>query len=564
MRIISQGVFYITKIRAFLKKEFWVYFTFIILAMIFTAPLFKTTQVITSGDDYLFHLSRTYSLYNSITSHHLITGLDYQSFFERGTAFNIFYPYVATTLPVVIFKIITKSWVIAFGLFYAISTFITLSLTYKSSKYLTKNKVQAYLFALLYSFAFYRIMDGYWRFDIGEYMALSFIPFVLMTLEIMLQKNDYSKWYWLAIGMTGIIYSHLLTAVLICGVMVARMFIGWFSVKKGFIIGILKAVGLTILFSMYQIITIGEQMLHIKLETVDRIDLSAHVPSVTDYLTNSANNQPTYYTAGLLVIIMGVIAIVNMSKLRDGGVQVKSALLMGAGILMVTTASFPWALLNGTPLDIIQFPFRLTSYTTVYLIFAGTFALSNALEAKEFGKYNIAAILVLIVAVMSMFTMITKQVTDRANPQGAPDVKFDITRFRDSPVNDYRPVNTPKLGDTISKKQFAINHGKYTNKIKLTAQKDQLAFNYKTNGTKTIVDIPVVDYKGVVVKDNGKPLSVNRTKRGTLEVTLKSKRDHNVTVCYKASKFRVASLIVSILSIIIFSGFSVSKWFVYH
>lgn len=74
MRIISQGVFYITKIRAFLKKEFWVYFTFIILAMIFTAPLFKTTQVITSGDDYLFHLSRTYSLYNSITSHHLITG----------------------------------------------------------------------------------------------------------------------------------------------------------------------------------------------------------------------------------------------------------------------------------------------------------------------------------------------------------------------------------------------------------------------------------------------------------------------------------------------------------
>lgn len=540
----------------------WVYFSFAILAIIFTAPLLKTKLVLVSGDDYLFHLSRTYSLYNSITSHHWITGLDYQAFSERGTAFNIFYPYITSTLPIVIFNIIFKSWVFAFESFYVISTFITLSLTYMSSKYLTKNQLQAYLFALLYSFSFYRVMDGYWRFDIGEYMALSFIPFVLITLEIMLQKKDYSKWYWLAVGMTAITYSHLLTALLLSAVMIARIFIGWSGVNKGFIIGTLKAVALTLLFSMYQVITIGEQILHIKLKTVDRVDLTAHLPNFTDYLTNSINNQPSYYTAGLLVIIMGIIAIGNISKLRDGGVQAKSALLMGSGILMVTTTLFPWSFLNDTPLDIIQFPFRLTAYTTVYLIFAGTFALSNALEEKTFSKYNFPAVLLLIVAMLSIFTIVTNQITARAYSSGISATKLDITRFKNSPLNDYSPINSTKLSQTIVKKKFAINHGQYTNKIRLIAQKDCLVFNYKTNGSRTIVDVPVVDYKGVVVKDGKNSLSVSRTKRGTLEVVLDGNRNHSVTISYQASKLRIASLVVSILSVILFAGVGIYKRFI--
>lgn len=134
------------------------YLSFIVLALVFIFLIIHNQYVLLAGDDHTFHLARTYSLYLDIKNHHLLSGLDYQTFNNRGTAFNIFYPYLTTSLPIVFFKLITNNWLLSFQLFFFFATLLTLFVTYHTSFYLTKNSVQSYLLSLLYTFSNYRIV----------------------------------------------------------------------------------------------------------------------------------------------------------------------------------------------------------------------------------------------------------------------------------------------------------------------------------------------------------------------------------------------------------------------
>lgn len=532
-------------------------FIFSILALIFTFPVIHNFHVILAGDDYLFHLSRIYSLYNGFQNHHFISGLDYNTFSHRGTAFNIFYPYLTTGLPIALLKGITHNWFLSFKLFIFFITLITLLITYQSSYYLTHNKLQSYLLSLLFVFSNYRIVDAYTRFDLGEFTALSFVPLVLITLEIMIQKKDYSKWYWLGLGMTAIFYSHLLTALLISFIMLIRIIFSLTGINKLFIMNLLKAASLTIILTLYQLVSVGEQLLHLNLETVDKVDLSLHLLPMSDTIINSLNNTPVSYTFGLFVLIMGLLTLTNIRLSGLHNITILPSFALGSCIFLATTSLFPWFLLNRSPFNIIQFPFRLTMFGTFYLLFAGSITFVRMLSFKNSSNHSLLGIVLITFVVLGTYVTSTKVIINRANEmaitKSQPNLNtFNLKKLSTTELDDYRPANlSTSQRESIQKKYFSINHQPYSNRIKLHSHSDQLSFFWSADSP-THVDTPIIDYKGISVFDNKKKLTTFRSSRGTIAFKLSQETKHHITVQYTGTVIRKIAFLISLGSLFTF------------
>lgn len=81
---------------------------------------------------------------------------------------------------------------------------------------------------LLYVFAAYRIIDVYERAAAGEYSAMAFLPLVLLGMWRIAQSERpvFRDWAPLAIGVAGIVQSHVLSTELIAGFLVLGCIFG--------------------------------------------------------------------------------------------------------------------------------------------------------------------------------------------------------------------------------------------------------------------------------------------------------------------------------------------------
>lgn len=548
------GVITIKKLKAFFSNQyFWIYLSFLILSIIFTIPIIHNFYIIISGDDYSFHLPRVYSLYTSLKQHVLLPTLDFHAFNGRATAYNIFYPYIMTSLPIVIFKFLFNNWLVSFQLFFVVTTFLTLLLAFVPTKKLTNNTWTSYVFALLYSFTQYRIVNAYVRFDLGEYMAMTFVPLVLLSLELLIQKRNYRTWYLIGLGMTGLIYSHLLTALMVAAIIFIRLIVSYYEIKKETIICLLKSIGLALVLSLYQITILAEQFLHIKLVSVAKVDLTFRTPSISNLLQQSLDD-PLSFSVGLIVLIAGLFAIGNINKLASNNLNGNVFLLLGTFLLLTTTSFFPWALLNKTPMNIIQYPFRLTLFASFYLLLAGTLSVTNSLQFKFIKKSSFVCLLFILFTVLGQFVTTTQKLSANANQsvirRNLQIDHFDVANYvNTSLVSDYRPVNSPAIKTTIEEKKFSVNHSKYNDTIKLHVGVNSYFFNYQPKSNVTI-DTPIVDYKGIVITDNNRVIHTNRSKRGTLEISLTGKISHHVVVRYQNTMLQKTSAIMSILGLL--------------
>ncbi|MFK5676177.1 hypothetical protein [Ligilactobacillus sp. LYQ60] len=116
------------------------------------------------------------------------------------------------------------------GIFIVWINVLTGLIEYYSSKSIFHNKLVALTFSILYVFATYRSLDLYRRFDIGEFIAMAFIPLVVSALYQII-VCDKQRWMMLAVAMALILYSHLLSLVL-CGVAGALEVIALYSLSQ--------------------------------------------------------------------------------------------------------------------------------------------------------------------------------------------------------------------------------------------------------------------------------------------------------------------------------------------
>ena len=549
------------------KEKIWKNIKYIIIA--FLLSLFACQRYLNNmmiyTHDLGYHLNRimqiSTGLKNGVFPILIHSGLLH----NLGYANPLFYPELFLYIPAIIMNVLSLHVLTAYKLFLIIITFFTfLSMYYVTKKIFGKKEI-AYLSSFLYIFSLYRITDIYVRGALGELLAFIFVPLLIYGLYNVIFE-DSKKWYLICFGFWGLINSHILTFAIVIPVIILICLFNIdiiFKNKKIFVKLLIAAI-LSVLLCIGFVGPMLEQ------KSVGKYKVDDHDVDTSEALLERANSLSMTFSSsvksgyavdssvrddglssgigGILIVLAALVFLRKNINYKENRFEIQG-LIIGFLMLIMTTKIFPWKHLPF--LTIVQFPYRLNLFPTLFFALIGA---KNYYELFE-NKKDACIILGLLIVILSGITL--SNITLNFNPaiyQTFEDL-IDINKGVDREVGngEYLPDSVDKTN--LDLELYNINDKEH--KIEFTRNNSTVEFEYNLNENDFELNVPLIYYKGYVasIKDN----NGNTTKLEVLqnkengEVLIKSDKNLSgiVTVEYKMTIIQKISYIISIISFII-------------
>ena len=496
-----------------------------------------------SQDDLLFHRTRLENYTQAIK--HL-------DFFPRvfpamglnfGYAADLFYPSILL-LPFALFRIIGLAFVPSYYLYQLLISFVTAGTAYYFLFSIKKSEKLALLFSCFYTLSSYRLIDQSVRAALGESLAFAFLPlFVLGVYSIFYTAKQ--RWQLLAVGMSLLIASHLITAFYSFVFLLVFILMNWKKCKKTQIINLIQAGLLTVGLSAWFLFPYLEQTNHLTFN-FNKTTLwpSGLNFSLANLIENSLANISAPFTdlkpnIGLLLLVVVLIAGIYYRKLTTIN---KYLTLVTILMMVLATNLFPWGLFKLSPLATIQFPWRL-------LLFASFFA--SLLAASLIEQFHLVSTKnSLILIAISSFLAIGFNVNNLIQSTAQNNITVTNENFADFYESEIGHGKEYLVKDTDYKKYFAAP-GLIIDGVPYTASPSQLKNDYN-HSSYTVriegdqeVQLPKFYYKGYEVKVNQTAVGYYN-KNGLVTVKL-GPGIHSINISYKKTMIQKISVICSLL-----------------
>lgn len=424
----------------------------------------------------------------------------------------------------------------------------------------------------------------------GEYTAMAFLPLVAYAMILLISKEstkqDLKKGsLLLALGMTGILQSHILSAemvciilAIICIVYVKRVF------KTNIFVSFVKAVCLTLLLNLGFLVPFLDYMITGKFN-VNAINGGWRVEqNIQEYGAFVSQLCQLFYKAGggnlprsegtegempigvglalmsaLVVLGIMVIKLKKDEKQQFTWKLAKISALIACLSLFMSTCYFPWEMLRKSNVLIryivinLQFPWRFCTIASVSLVLIWCCLLQIVLT-----KWNRKVVTGISIGVMGISLLTAGFFMADVLKEGNA---FEAVFSQDMDTNvesgeEYLPVNA------ISDEFDTDNIYKNENVIirNLSRKGIQLRFTCVNNSdTKQAVDLPLLYYKGydaTAVNESGikQHLACMSGNNQVVSIIVPEGFHGNVTVMFKEPIYwRVAEFItlISVIGIII-------------
>ncbi|NTL62125.1 hypothetical protein HQ703_00030 [Enterococcus faecium] len=508
------------------------------LSFAYVIPLFMSMGIYHSvNQDTYFHLSRIIGLDNVWSS-----PVNFNNFDHHGTMMNIFYPWL-TLYPAFLFYKMMGNLVLSYNIYYFFITFLTIVVSYFSMKQIKNNRYISLLFSIIYTFSAYRAIDIFHRASLGEAVALTFLPLILMgCYEIYIR--DYQKWYWLSIGMTLVVYTHLLSVAMVSVFIGGTLFLSFYFWDKKIarLLSLLKATVLTFFLSAGFLIPFIQQSRAQELKVPLGKELSGMAPS--DMLTHILNNNYNNYTIGLFLFLGLIGAFIFIKKLTADDLFI---FFLGVFVLFCSTNLFPWQLFNHTPVKSLQFVWRLNGFSSLFIAYTMSIVIYYIFSTKNNSwKIMVFTFLALILHLSGVSNSIhaNKDSLTLIAPEDAVAIAENYNH------TDYANKESIYHPDMINNDQYLlgnqeINPTTHFMSNKLTIELDN------SNNKNTVLTTPIYRYKGQVASINGKLVQTKLSKFGTTELTIPP-GINKVVITYQYTKLAIASRYLSIVTLILF------------
>lgn len=512
---------------------------FILLSFMMVS-FFLFSKKIYGGGDLVFHINRIDELANALKNNNSLADLfSFSTFNNTGNAVQQCYPNF-TLLPFAVFKMLFSNPVTAYYIGIVFYSYITLAVAYYSCLKMKIGMRQAFIFAVLYSFSHYRLINIFRRFAMGEWIAMSFIPLALVGAYLILFGNQ-KYWYLLTIGLTLIIYSHVLSLLLVVG-FTAIMIICAFLFRTDCIIKrLIRLTGagvLTLLLSsveFYQLFTyVHNGNLYLP---AGQTTLSVSALPVKTLLTSALSNEISSYI-GVETIIILILVPLFWKKISSVS---KSASFFSLVFLVLSTNIIPWTLLAKTPLETLQFPWRFLTLFSVLLTFTGADVLEKLLNTITYRRMEKLVFMGLVagIVILGIYPLHKWQKSAEQNTQTATAANYDSAWpgshiFDGSSYKmmshvttafiyvDYWPVESVNYRDSINKKEVLLGNQQIGTINFLSYKNDMAVFSFKASKSSTGYDLPVLYYgRKYKVSVNGKIAEYSKSQRGTMQIALK-------------------------------------------
>ena len=348
------------------------------------------------GDDVVFHINRLLSLDTIWKS-----PINFTTNGGTGQLINTFYPWL-TYYPIFLVYKLTQSIFVAWMSFQFLVRFATCLLSFYGLRLLRYSDKQVLIFSTFYLFSGYFLHNSYYRAAVGETLAMIFLPLVFVGVRL-LTFGDYKKWWVLTLGMLGLVYSHVLSVVLasvLIFLAVVTSFCIWDS-KKERLLGFLKATLVTLGMSLAYFVPMIEQFRYVTLRMTFKPFLAKMALSLSDtwgLIVSSDLRTPSVNLLYLIGLVLSLAFAKRFVKDREARIYLFISLVLA----FLTLKSFPWQLLQESPVSNLQFPWRLWSFALLFF----SLALANILKTISL---KATTVLVLIGICLNMFQIVTVQ-----------------------------------------------------------------------------------------------------------------------------------------------------------
>lgn len=538
---------------------------FIIFSVASILPFIETGKLVV-GSDASFHLSRAEEIYLNLKQGSIFTFIAAHTFSNSGVGSFLFYPTVfiyPLAMLRFIFNPINSFYIWLIGML-----FLSEVIAYISMQSFAKNKIRSISFALIYTFSAYHLYLGVLNLVLGEFIAGTFLPLVFVGFYHVIW-GDYKKWYLLAIGMTLICYSHVLT-ILICFWILVLLCIVAIIVRLSFtksrFFSLVKSVIATTLLSFWIIWPLLTDLVGKNLVLPKKVFY--YIANVGDFFTLSIRNGIANQSIGIILVttlLVGWYASKNSTRERI-------IYMLGSFLALFTTELFPWSLFLKTSLTVIQFPYRLLAFASLFLAVTGSLIVKDLFTGHGLYKkiifiagFGMLFFLLLNSSLQSLVNRAAKAtepssylVSNTSNtPVRIADTR-QVDKYNYNSIFTYMVLNGETdyyhAGEydisTSKKAQSIVGHivyvnNKYYQKEQPQTGPNKISYSVKVNRQST-VNVPVIAYEHTIVYVNGKAVKYSMSNRGTVQVEV-NKGNNYITVRYKPSVGYFIALMIAIV-----------------
>ncbi|GAJ26015.1 hypothetical protein JCM15457_922 [Liquorilactobacillus sucicola DSM 21376 = JCM 15457] len=517
-----------------LKNSFLVVIGSLLGSYLYLVPFFYDKKMRVGNfleRDLNFHLSRLYGI-----GHAFSNPINYISFKGVGHGVNYFYPWL-TFYPAYIFYKLFNNGTFSLIFFLFLLTFFTFITSYYSCKAAFKNNKAAAIFSILYTFSGYRAVDVFQRCDIGEIIAITFFPIILLSFYKIIIKYDFDYWLLLSLSFSLVIYSHVLSAVFLAFTLLLLLICLWANLeyKRTLLIKISESALLTIGLTSFYWLPMLQQMRFIEINPPAIRDLNFTALDLSWLINNSLNNSINIGGA-ILGLVLLTVFVVSSSRLKVEGYTYRVVWLITVVLILLSTKLFPWSLLQNTPLKIIQYPWRFLEVATLLISAIGAWLLKDT-KTKN--------IILLLFLSLSINTSISFNITKESW------FSVDKNTFMSSVIGkeslDYYPIiSAGQNKDSIGNKEFVVN-GK-TKKVPFVASDTHVTIPVSPNKDGKFLNTPFLKYLGVHATIDGKETKVKTSNRGTVQLYV-PKNSKKIIITSRYTRLGNVAKLISVFSL---------------
>ena len=478
------------------------------------------------GHDMLFHLNRIEGIASGLRCGQFPVRIHASTLLGYGYAASEFYPELFLYIPAIL-RNMGVSLCASVRVFEAGINLLAALSCYVSAKAVFDSRRTAVGASVLYTLCVYRLVNLYTRATLGESLAMIFFPLIIWSLYEVLRRDD-GKWPLLALGMTGVCMSHLLST-LFCAAFCALAAV--LSVKKLFaekrrILAILLAAGVTALCGLWFYVPMMQYTADgISTSVVLNAAENVHVPGsfFVGFAGDAGADAPEdfAYTIGVvpgLALLLGcALLLARRYAAGRGAFQTESdklslsLLALGALALALCTDFFPWTFLCSlrkpfsTFFMQMQFPWRFVSIAAPLLSVSAAW---GYLREEKDARLGMAALIALCV-VFSGYTMQTMV------QQDAPLQKETYTDTRISQF-EYTYLGTEKTALKVG--DIRTNPEGSCEILAYEKRGTEITATVKTEGVSMYIEVPLLYYPGYHAEMDGQTHTVARGTNNMLRI----------------------------------------------
>lgn len=523
------------------------------VALLATSPMFST--YLYNGDDLCYHLARIEGVKDGILDGQVPVIIMPDALQGNGYL-NAMYPYLF--LYIGAFLRICR---VSLGLSYKTIIFLanlgSAVCAYYAFKSMSNSRRTIILAVVLYTLMPYRFTNIFSRGDLGETLALTFWPLVIAGMYHVL-LGERQKWYYLVLGFSGILQSHILSATFVMGfcVITALVFTANIWKEKRYVeIG--KAAGITILLNLWFLVpflyyyfkkNLGTEILRWSGYFEQSINPSNMTQTISLY-----NKQ--YFSLGLpLLGCVGIGFLYLICEKKENRTNLDRyltyLLVLGCILTYMTTGYFPSMKLRDSEflnsiMTMLQFPWRFLGPACASFLFAGAIWLSRSDILKPY-KNQVFALLI----GLNLLTILSIPTDNTHMPYD--DVSATASKGHDSKMaaniglfypHEWRldGIEDEKL--TTSVIVSDLGHVNVSNYHK-EGTKAQVVYTSDTDGT--YLELPVLNYTGYRAHDeNGQKIEIVQGVQQRIRLMLHGDgKEHTITVRFgPVAGFLIADII---------------------